>query len=234
MYCVKCGNENPSGARFCVNCGTDLCPSADVQKSSGRTSGGTSGGMKKILISAVVFVMVFVFSFAVANGGGSGLQDVQPSGSTPSNAYSNIFRIYGPGTPKSDFTGQNLKTASYVIHYGDNMLENHEYVYEDGIILAWVDTIYVPVSGLDSSQKTELNNMMLSELKTYTNLSFSKLSSYEENGYYVYKMIFSDLNKKENVQQLIRVGLLEGDSSANHIGIKDIEEGWLASGYTKR
>ncbi len=245
MYCKECGKQNPRGAKFCSSCGsalegtfenqstTDWENSVDNQKHQVKKK---SGGMKKWIITAVVFVVCFVCSY-VATSWENSLPDVEPSSGAPSTAYSNIFWNYGPGTPESDFAGQGLKTASYVIHQGNNMLENMECVYEDGVVLAMVDSIYVPVYGLDDVARAELNTMMTTNLRTYTALSFCQLSSYEDNGFYVYKLIFTDLDKKENVHQLCATGLISipaGESKVDQIGIKTTEDGLLAGGYVKR
>ena len=32
MFCSKCGEENPDGAKFCRNCGTELKKNPEVKK----------------------------------------------------------------------------------------------------------------------------------------------------------------------------------------------------------
>lgn len=248
MYCRKCGKQNPDDAFFCNKCGAELngAPVNSTWQNSSfdQTTPAWKPAPKKksngVLIAIVTVVAFAVFSvcgfFAVKLL--TKLPEVDPSSNgTPSSAYSNVFLLYGPEMPDSDFVGQNLKTASYAIHLGDNMLENIECVYDDGIVLVMVDSIYVPVDGLDSAAKAQVNTTMLSNLKTYTDLSFCQLSSYEYDGYYVYKLIFTGLDEKENVHQLSGTGLIslpEGESKVDQIGIKQTEESLLAGGYSKR
>lgn len=250
MFCENCGKENPDGAGFCNGCGSALNGApvrqaahgyqyqaeaaqrpAPMQKQTAKKKSKLPG----ILAGILAFALCFAASIMFTSKGSA--PDVEPSSGAPSQAYSNLFWNYGPGTPESDFTGQGLKTVSYAIHYGEGMMENLEYVYEDGYVLAFVDSIYVPVYQLDDAARTEVNAMMEEELSIYTSFSFCQLSSKEDNGYYVYKLIFMDMDKKENVRQLSHtdmVTLPEGQSEVDRIGIKQTEDGLLASGYVKR
>ena len=252
MFCGNCGKQNPDDGRFCTACGSALDRAAEEKtqpvqqtvsayqaqpvKRAARAK-KKSGGLKKIVAFVVAFVVCFAASFVATSWENSNLPDVDPSNSTPSTAYDTIFWNNGINTPPSDFEGQNLKTVSYAIDYGEGMVENMEYVYEKGAVLVMVDTFYVPVYYLDDVSRAELNDMMLSNLGIYTSLSCCQLSSCEDNEFYVYKLIFTDLNEKENVHQLCQTGLIsipEGETYVDRIGIKITEDSMLASGYTKR
>lgn len=254
MFCGNCGKQNPDNAKFCSSCGSKL-NSAPVEQaapvhqapSAQQTApvhqaasvqqpvSGKKITLKRILVSIVVFFVASAIGTAMA-GLFTSLPDVEPS-STPSEAYSQIFWDNGLAIPGSDFAGQGLKTASYAISMGDGMVGNSEYVFEDGYVLAFIETMYVPVQGLDADTRAELNSIMESQVSAYTALSCCQLSSYEENGFYVYKLLFSDLDRKENVRELSGTGLIitsTDENEADRLGIKQTEENLLAQGYVKR
>lgn len=239
MFCGNCGKQNPDGAKFCTACGSAL-DSAPVYQAppvqQPAPAKKKSGGVKKFIISAVVFVVFFVCSYVAATWENS-LPDVEPSSATPSSEFSQVFWENGINTPDSDFAGQGLDTVSYAIAYDNGVVENLEYVYEDGCVLAYIDTMFVPVFGQTEEYKAALDESVRTNLAQLTSLSFCQLSSYEDNGFYVYKLIYTDLDQKENVRQLSKTDVVilpEGETSMEKIGIRFTEDSLLASGYVKR
>lgn len=236
MFCRNCGKQNPDGAKFCSDCGRNLSIEPVHQVPPVQKAPKKGNLLQRILAGVVSFVVASLVGTMIA-GSFTSAPDVEPSSGAPSQAYSNLFWNNGANVPESDFAGQGLKTVSYAIHHGEGLMENMEYVYEDGYVLAFIDSIYVPIYHLDDASRAELNTVMQSNLSTYTSLSFCQLSSYEDNGFYVYKLIFTDLDEKENVRQLSHTDIIsvpEGKSEVSRIGIKQTEDSLLASGYAKR
>ena len=242
MFCENCGKQNPDGARFCIFCGKPMAVIQDASLNGQQVprKDKIASRMKMKLISmigGIVAFVVFGILGYLAVGGLGGLPDVEPSTGSPNQAYCAVFRNNGLNIPKSDFDGQDLTTVSYVIDIGDGVVENMEYVYDDGLVLVFVDTIYVPVSGMNETDRAQMHKQMQSNLKPYTDLSCCQLSSFEQGDFYVYKLIYTDLQIKENVHQLCSVDIVtipEGETQVDQLGIKMTEDTLLATGYVKR
>ena len=87
MFCPKCGEKNPDGAKFCAKCGAPFAPAPAVPAAAVPARRGPS---RKLVVAAVVAVLVVgsaAFGVWLAFFSPSGLsyvvmrlQQVYPSG----------------------------------------------------------------------------------------------------------------------------------------------------------
>lgn len=260
MFCGNCGKQNPDGARFCSNCGSQLnaapvqqtapvyqappvrqqapvqqtppVQQAPVQKPAPAKK--KSGAIGRILISIVAFFVASALATVLVQSFSSG-PDIEDDGVT-SAAYSQVFYDNGLAVPSSDYYGVDVKTTAYVLDGGNGMVENIEYAYDRGYIVSYVDTIYVPVAGMDEATKSEMDAYIQSSFSHLTYVSCCEITVEYGADFYVYRQVFTGLDKENNVRQLVGAGLVTASSEGEikKIGIKQTEDGLLGSGYIKR
>lgn len=252
MFCGNCGKQNPDGAKFCSNCGSALNAApvqqtpvyqapvyqappvqqqAPVQKPAPAKK--KSGAIGRILISIVSFFVVSALATVLVQSFSSA-PDIENDGVT-SAAYSQVFYDNGLAVPSGDY-GADVKTTAYVLDGGNGMVENIEYAYSKGYIVSYVDTIYVPVAGMDDATRREMDAYIQESFSHLTYVSCCDITVEYGSDFYIYRQVFTGLNKENNVRQLVGAGIVTASSNGEikKIGMKTTEEGLLASGYIKR
>lgn len=249
MYCGNCGKQNPDGAKFCNACGSVLNSAsaaqprpvyqqAPVQQPTpvrqAAPAKKKSGGFKRILVSIVSFFVASVLATTLVQTFSWG-PDIEDDGVT-SAAYSQVFYNNGLEVPTSDYYGLDVKTAAYVLDGGNGMVQNMEYAYDKGYIVSYVDTIYVSVAGMDERSRGEMDAYIQENFSHLTYVSCCEITVEYGSEFYIYRQVFTGLDKENNVRQLVGAGLVSATSGGEvkKIGIKQTEDGLLSSGYVKR
>lgn len=257
MVCNKCGKQLPDGANFCSGCGAQLSaqsqPEAQPQSQSGgaaKKGGKLLWGILIVVAAALVgrlagYLIAGTVDSALDSGktstsqvssgqSSSRLEDVSDDGVT-SESYKVIFTDQDIAVPTTDFFATDLKTVSYAADLGNGVVQNIEYAYENGIVVAMSDTVYMSVSGLSDGDKAALHSQLISQMSAYEAMDFCTVSTNQGFTHYVYKVTMTDLDDADNIRRAAMYGLLNiSDENVEVIGVKASEDALLSQGYTKR
>lgn len=228
MYCSKCGQFNPEGESFCTGCGQPLQAATKKAKEKNNVIG---------IVIKIVAITVAVLGATIAGlRGEEKLPDIEDDG-VVSQAYMQVFEDHGLTVPESDFVNSDMKAAAYALDYDSGMFETMEFVYSNGRIFDMVNAIYIPVDGLNQTEKYELDASIRENLAPLESVKCCVLELERGPQYYVYKLYYEDLQYQNNIQEMMEAGIVErgpNGETPEIISIKETEDDLLAQGYVKR
>ena len=252
MFCSNCRNQLPDGAKFCNNCGAQQ-PSANTvptQQASANAVPTPAAATKKpeasakkkpniLLILAVALCAFLVGKFIIAP---SMVSDSGNQSSQSQQAGSNNGSAVQADNPAYDaifddtyivhfqmFLG--METNSFAMKQADGMIACADYGYKNDVVKEWVETVYVPVSGLSDAEKVSLESSMRTQFASLDALSCCTVKYNMSLNYLTVTCTYTNVDQAANYGELYKAGILQANT---HISMSATETALLSQGFIKK
>ena len=206
-----------------------------------------------ILITIVVVLCAFLLGkFVIAPSMVSNLED-----SDDDTNYQSSFQSENNNeinTPTSSNLSSNVSNGAYEAVFEDSNIVHFEfffgmdtnnyakkldtgviycadYGYKNGIVKKWVETVYVPLTGVSNDQKNQLENQFKTQYASLDALNCCSVKYETSANYFTVKITFTDVDKPENYKELFNAKLSNTNSV---ISMSLTEKNLLDTGLVKK
>ena len=125
----------------------------------------------------------------------------------------------------------NMDSANFVSKLDNGNIYCADYGYKNDVVLQLVETLYIPVDGMDDAAKTELENTAKTEFAKFEAISCCTVDYKTSNNYLTVTVKYDDLDKKENYSALYNAGITDSNTQ---ISMSASEKNMLADGAIKK
>ena len=148
--------------------------------------------------------------------------------SSSSSAYDEIFNDTNIVHFQSFF---GMDTASFASKQAGNIICCSDYGYKNDVVKQWVETVYVPVTGLTEDRKNQLQNTLKSEYSKFESLSCCTVDYTMGTNYLTIKFTYSDVDQPAQLNELYNAGIL---TTNTYISMSATENTLLGQGFVKK
>lgn len=125
----------------------------------------------------------------------------------------------------------NMDMESFAYKQADGIICCADYGYKDDVVKQWVETMYIPVSEYNDTQKTELENTMKTQFATVDALNCCTVTYKMSTNYFTITCTYSDVDKAENYGELYNAQILQTNT---FISMSATESSLLGQGFVKK
>ncbi len=125
----------------------------------------------------------------------------------------------------------NMDSASYVLKQEDGKILCADYGYKEDVVRQWVETMYIPVSDYNDTQKTELEDIMKRQFTTVEALNCCTVTYKMSTNYFTITCTYSDVDKEENYSELYNAQILQANT---FISMSATESTLFGQGFVKK
>ena len=172
-------------------------------------------------------------------------QYVQPQQSTESSSEAPINPSSSASTNQSSSAYDAIFENTYIVHFQtffgmDNasyayetagIISCRDYGYKNDIVKQWIETLYVPVTGLSEDGKAQLQSSLEAEYATYNELSCCTVEYKMGTNYLTVKFTYSNVDQAAQYNELYNAGLMDTNAQ---ISMSATEQVMLSKGYVKK
>lgn len=254
MFCSNCGKQIPDNVNFCPHCGAKLQASSnpnpktvEPQPSTPKTATQKTKKKPNVLVVAGVALCAFLLGKLViapsmtpdsdktATSGQQSVQIQQDKEYSTESAPYVTSAEYGAIFDDTYIIHLqpmfNMESASFATKLDDGIICCADYGYQNDIVKQWVETIYLPVSEYTDEQKAALETAMKEEFASTDALNCCSVSYYMGNNYFSVTCSYSNVDVKENYNELYQAQLLEDNT---FISMSATETSLLSEGFVKK
>ena len=124
-----------------------------------------------------------------------------------------------------------METASFASKQAGNIICCADYGYKNDVVKQWVETLYVPVTGLSEDGKTQLETSLKTQYATFESLSCCTVEYKMGTNYLTVKFTYSNVDQAAKYNELYNAGILTTNSN---ISISATESTLLKQGFVKK
>lgn len=124
-----------------------------------------------------------------------------------------------------------MDSESFVSKLDSGNIYCADYGYKNDVVLQMIETLYIPVSGMDDAAKTELENTARTEFAKFESIPCCTVEYKMSSNYLKVVVTYNDLDKEENYSALYDAGITDSNTP---ISMSASEEGMLADGAIKK
>ena len=251
MFCSNCGNQLPDGTKFCNNCGAQLSASESPTAAPNAVQKSPEKAAKKkpniIVILAVVLCAFILGKFVIApsmssdsdketkpNVPATQTQQQAPAGNdggsanTTNSAYDAVFEDTYIVHFQAFF---NMEMASFASKQDNGIICCSDYGYKDDVVKQWVETMYIPVSGLTEAEKTKAENDLKTQFAALDALACCTVNYKMGTNYLTVTFTYADMDQAANYGELYKAGILQTNT---FISMSATESTLLGQGFVKK
>lgn len=251
MFCSNCGNQLPDGTKFCNNCGAQLSANESPAAAPSAAQKAPEKAAKKkpniIVILAVVLCAFLLGKFVIApsmtSDSGKENKPVDPttqtqqlttagnsgdSSNVSNSAYDAVFEDTYIVHFQSFF---NMEKASFASKQANGIICCSDYGYKDDVVKQWVETMYIPVSGLTEAEKAKAENEMKTQFAALDALACCTANYKMGTNYLTVTFTYKDVDQAANYGELYNAGILQTNT---FISMSATESALLSQGFVKK
>lgn len=261
MFCQNCGKKIADDAKFCDGCGAVVNGTAPRQTTAQSTVPVKKEKQKKktpiwliILVALAAYVIGRTLiapammsgseqkngtSYEETTGGGQlsetfsfDVPDTPVEADTQNAAYDEIFSSHY--IVKMDTLFFGMDSAAFAKEDSDGMIDCIELGYQDDVVRAWVETVYIDISGMSETDKTALDSQLRDTYGALESLSYATISYNLGSSYYTLTIRLDDLDQSDVLHDAVDQGLIVVTGEADILSMSMSESNLLAQGYVKR
>ncbi|MBQ9846753.1 MAG: hypothetical protein IJO58_02935 [Clostridia bacterium] len=124
-----------------------------------------------------------------------------------------------------------METANFASKQAGNIICCADYGYKNDVVKQWVETLYVPVTGLSEAGKTQLETSLKTQYATFESLSCCTVEYKMGTNYLTVKFTYSNVDQAAKYNELYNAGILTTNSN---ISISATESTLLNQGFVKK
>ena len=147
--------------------------------------------------------------------------------SSSTSAYDEIFNDTNIVHFQTFF---GMDNASYAYETA-GIISCRDYGYKNDIVKQWIETLYVPVTGLSEDRKAQLQSSLEAEYATYNELSCCTVEYKMGTNYLTVKFTYSNVDQAAQYNELYNAGLMDTNAQ---ISMSATEQVMLSKGYVKK
>ena len=251
MFCSNCGNQLPDGTKFCNNCGAQLSANESPAAAPSAAQKAPEKAAKKkpniIVVLAVVLCAFLLGKFVIApsmsSDSGKETKPNEPttqtqqqtttnnsgdSANTTNSAYDAVFEDTYIVHFQAFF---NMDMASFASKQANGIICCSDYGYKDDVVKHWVETMYIPVSGLTEAEKAKAENEMKTQFAVLDALTCCTANYKMGTNYLTVTFTYKDVDQAANYGELYNAGILQTNT---FISMSATESTLLSQGFVKK
>lgn len=125
----------------------------------------------------------------------------------------------------------NMDTANFVSKLENGNVYCADYGYKNDLVLQMTETLYIPVSGADEAEKTELENTAKREFAKIENISCCTVEYKMSDNYLTVTAKYNNLDQQENYSALYYAGIIDANTQISMAACERIK---LSEGAIKK
>lgn len=251
MFCSNCGNQLPDDTKFCNNCGAQLAANENPAAAPNVAQKAPEKAAKKkpniIVVLAVVLCAFLLGKFVIApsmtSDPGKETKPNDPtiqtqqqttadnssdSASTTNSAYDAVFEDTYIVHFQAFFS---MDMASFASKQDNGIICCSDYGYKDDVVKQWVETMYIPVSGLTEAEKVTVENEMKTQFAALDALACCTANYKMGSNYLTVTFTYKDVDQAANYGELYKAGILQSNT---FISMSATEQTLLGQGFVKK
>lgn len=251
MFCSNCGNQLPDGTKFCNNCGTQLSASESPAAAPNAAQKAPEKATKKkpniIVVLAVVLCAFLLGKFVIApsmsSDSGKETNPINPTtqtqqqaaignGDSSANSNNSAYDAVFEDTYIVHFQAFfNMDMASFASKQDNGVICCADYGYKDDVVKQWVETMYIPVSGLTETEKAKVENETKTQFAVLEALTCCTVNYKMGTNYLTVTFTYEDVDQAANYGELYNAGILQTNT---FISMSATESALLGQGFVKK
>lgn len=147
-----------------------------------------------------------------------------------------FLQAHGILNYEPNIKGKNVEC--FAIDQGDGIFEFMEFGYSGDTIREFLDMIFIPLSGMSSSEKDAFVNSVKQQFASLSSLNNCTVT-YDQSEYYLVTMIsYQDIHKAANIRAMTDLGIIDKDYTsgqyATTVSLSKTKADLLANGAIQR